>query len=159
MYDQDLLTTESISCFYIKWHISSIISSTLTTGVRFTFLLSFPAFNDAVRLYPRLFGSLVRSAACDVICRHALSAVLSPPSGGGRAAATVTSSLLLWVLEGDQESCSEVLAERWQALRLRVVALADEVRCDTTKRTNEPTNGNKCVFACRNFESIQSTFH
>lgn len=76
-----------------------------------------------------LFVSLLylRSFACEVICRHALSAVLHPPPGGGRAAITVTTSLLLWVLEGDQESCAEVLAERWGALRLRVAALAGEV--------------------------------
>lgn len=39
----------------------------------------------------------------------------------------VTTSLLLWVLEGDQESCSTVLAERWGALRTRVSTLASEV--------------------------------
>lgn len=98
------------------------------------------AFSDVVLFRPLCFGSFVRSAACDVICRHALSAVLNPPSGGGRAAATVTSSLLLWILEGDQESCSEVLAERWQALRLRVAALADEVRFDTTQGNDEATD-------------------
>lgn len=40
---------------------------------------------------------------------------------------TVTTSLLLWLLEGDQESCSDVLAERWGALRSRVTTLAGEV--------------------------------
>lgn len=40
---------------------------------------------------------------------------------------TVTTSLLLWLLEGDQESCSDVLAERWGALRSRVSTLAGEV--------------------------------
>lgn len=39
----------------------------------------------------------------------------------------VTTSLLLWLLDGDQESCSEVLAERWGALRSRVSTLAGEV--------------------------------
>lgn len=52
---------------------------------------------------------------------------MQPAPGGGRASVAVTSSLLLWVLEGDQESCSEVLAERWGALRSRVSTLADEV--------------------------------
>lgn len=56
-----------------------------------------------------------------------LSAVLYPPPGGGRASVTVTTSLLLWLLEGDQESCSDVLAERWGVLRSRVCTLADEV--------------------------------
>lgn len=69
-----------------------------------------------------------RSYACEVVCRHALPAVLHPPPGGGRASVTVTTSLLLWLLEADQESCSEVLAERWGALRSRVSALAGEVQ-------------------------------
>lgn len=64
---------------------------------------------------------------CEVTCRFALPAVLNPPPGGGRASVTVTTSLLLWLLEGDQESCSDVLAERWGSLRSRVDALADEV--------------------------------
>ncbi|CAN0067966.1 unnamed protein product, partial [Laminaria digitata] len=75
-------------------------------------------------LGPSLAG---RSSACEVICRHALSAVVRPPPGAGRAAVTVTTSLLLWVLEGDQESCSDVLAERWGSLRSRVSTLAGEV--------------------------------
>ncbi|CAM9191979.1 unnamed protein product [Scytosiphon promiscuus] len=72
-------------------------------------------------LGPSLAG---RSSACEVICRYALPAVLNPPPGGGRASVTVTTSLLLWVLEADQESCSDVLAERWGALRSRVSALS-----------------------------------
>lgn len=91
------------------------------------------------------FSRLIfRSAACEVICRHAFPAVLSPPSGGGRAAATVTSSLLLWILEGDQETCSEVLAERWKAFRSRVATLAGEVG----------QRGNSSLFAVRADENI-----
>ncbi|CBN76697.1 expressed unknown protein [Ectocarpus siliculosus] len=75
-------------------------------------------------LGPSLAG---RSSVCEVACRFALPAVLNPPPGGGRASVTVTTSLLLWLLEGDQESCSDVLAERWGSLRSRVDALADEV--------------------------------
>ncbi|CAN0397227.1 unnamed protein product, partial [Ectocarpus fasciculatus] len=75
-------------------------------------------------LGPSLAG---RSSVCEVTCRFALPALLSPPPGGGRASVTVTTSLLLWLLEGDQESCSDVLAERWGPLRSRVDALVDEV--------------------------------
>lgn len=50
--------------------------------------------------------------------------MLNPPPGGGRASSTVTTSLLLWVLEGDQESCSDALAQRWGLLRSRVSALS-----------------------------------
>lgn len=89
-------------------------------GISYIFNIHVPVFLHVSLLSPRSF-------ACEVICRHALSAVLHPPPGGGRAAITVTTSLLLWVLEGDQESCAEVLAERWGALRLRVSALAGEV--------------------------------
>ncbi|CAN0141283.1 unnamed protein product, partial [Ectocarpus sp. 13 AM-2016] len=75
-------------------------------------------------LGPSLAG---RSSVREVTCRFALPAVLNPPPGGGRASVTVTTSLLLWLLEGDQESCSDVLAERWGSLRSRVDVLADEV--------------------------------